>query len=165
MIQEWFSAKEITDLVKTLDCPRYPSSKKRVIEWAKREEWNANGDLCRKRKGRGGGFEYHVTLLPHDLRDEALTQHGNQIIAKEHASDRKEQDRKRAALVTTELSARQRQVMGARAAILNAIEVHQVHEELTRFQAIKRFLLTPSIFGVEHDTIIKANDRKNGSAR
>jgi putative transposase len=165
MMQKWYSAQEIADLVKRHGYKGFPATKRGIQDRAAHEQWTANGDLCRRRKGRGGGFEYHISLLPEELQASALADDRKQILATYQASSQAKQDRKRATLVTTELTARPRQVMDARAAILCAIEAHQLHDGLSRFEAIKTFLLTPSVFGVEHDTIVKANDRKNGSAR
>ena len=64
-VQEWFSAAELADLA----LPGIPSTKAGVLKMAAREGWEAaaepvRGALTRKRKGRGGGLEYHVSLLP-----------------------------------------------------------------------------------------------------
>ncbi|MGK2740565.1 transposase domain-containing protein [Tepidicaulis sp. LMO-SS28] len=61
----WLTAEEIA----ALNLPGLPSTKRKVNELAKREGWkdrrNAAGELMsRRRKGRGGGFEYQISLLP-----------------------------------------------------------------------------------------------------
>lgn len=61
----WLTAEEISQLT----LPGVPSAKRKVNELAKREGWkerrNAAGELMsRRRNGRGGGFEYHISLLP-----------------------------------------------------------------------------------------------------
>lgn len=65
---EWFSAGELA--AKTL--PGLPSTKPGILKRAKEEGWDqrsgAAGPLARKRKGRGGGVEYHVSLLPEVTR-------------------------------------------------------------------------------------------------
>ncbi|MCZ4273332.1 Mu transposase C-terminal domain-containing protein [Maritalea porphyrae] len=164
-MQSWLSAQEIADLAKRLNYSGFPTTKRGVQDLARREEWNSNADLCRKRKGRGGGFEYHISLLPEILRAGAMAESGKQIVAKDHAQTRALQDQKRAALTTSELSARQRQVMDARAAILTAIDTRQIHDGSSRFQAIKTFLLLPTECGITHDIAIIANDRANQSAK
>ncbi|MEM1077425.1 MAG: transposase domain-containing protein [Pseudomonadota bacterium] len=58
--QEWWSAQEIAD--KAL--PGVPSTKRRVNAMADREGWQGHPKLARKRRGRGGGWEYHWTLFP-----------------------------------------------------------------------------------------------------
>lgn len=64
-IELWLSAQEIADA----RLPGLPKNKRKVNELANRERWAfkvaADGSaLARTRKGRGGGIEYHVDLLP-----------------------------------------------------------------------------------------------------
>lgn len=66
---EWFTAAELADL----KLPGLPSSKRGVQMVADREGWanfkDASGHpTSRKRAGRGGGLEYHVSLLPEPAR-------------------------------------------------------------------------------------------------
>ncbi|MEN8723852.1 MAG: transposase domain-containing protein [Alphaproteobacteria bacterium] len=61
----WLTAQEIANH----KLPDMPTSKRRVNTYADRHGWaQAHAEdgsaLCRKRKGRGGGFEYHISLLP-----------------------------------------------------------------------------------------------------
>lgn len=61
----WFTAAEIAQL----GLPDLPDNKRRVQEWAAAEGWancaaKDGTPLSRPRKARGGGTEYHVTLLP-----------------------------------------------------------------------------------------------------
>jgi hypothetical protein len=63
--KEWFSAAEIA----ASGLPGVPASKRCVNALAEAEGWRARVDrhgapLARARKGRGGGMEYHWTLLP-----------------------------------------------------------------------------------------------------
>lgn len=62
---DWFSAVELADLA----LPGIPANKRMINRLAQDERWqtrqDANGEpLVRPRKGRGGGVEYHVSLLP-----------------------------------------------------------------------------------------------------
>lgn len=64
-VELWLSAQEIADA----RLPGLPKNKRKVNELASRERWAfkvaADGSaLARTRKGRGGGIEYHVDLLP-----------------------------------------------------------------------------------------------------
>lgn len=64
-VDMWLSARQIADA----RLPGIPKSKREVNELASRERWAfkvaADGTaLARTRKGRGGGIEYHVDLLP-----------------------------------------------------------------------------------------------------
>ncbi len=54
---EWFTAKTLAGL------PGLPGTESAVIRRAKRENWQA-----RKRAGRGGGMEYHISSLPQETR-------------------------------------------------------------------------------------------------
>lgn len=58
-MKEWFTLTEIADL----KLPDMPSSVSKVHEMAMRLNWG-RGELCRKSGKRGGGFEYHMSLLP-----------------------------------------------------------------------------------------------------
>ena len=67
--QEWFTAAELADL----KLPGLATSKRGVQMIADREGWatyrDASGAAAsRKRAGRGGGLEYHVSLLPEAAR-------------------------------------------------------------------------------------------------
>ena len=64
-MQEWFSPAEIAEL----RLPGTPGTKMGVNALADRNNWrdastHNNDPLARKRKGRGGGWEYHWSLLP-----------------------------------------------------------------------------------------------------
>lgn len=68
-VQEWFSAAELAEQ----KLPGLPSTKRGVQQLADREGWAAatcevRGPLARPRRGRGGGTEYHVSLLPEVAR-------------------------------------------------------------------------------------------------
>lgn len=67
--REWFSAAELAEM----NLPGLATTKPGVLLIAKREDWAARLDgegaaCCRKRAGRGGGLEYHVSLLPDAAR-------------------------------------------------------------------------------------------------
>ncbi len=59
MKKVWFSAAEIADEA----LPGVPASKRGVSRMADVSKWH-RGKLARERSGRGGGLEYHYTLLP-----------------------------------------------------------------------------------------------------
>ncbi len=61
--QEWFAAQEIADL----ELPEMPGTKRGVQEWADRHDWQREkwlGKRWRNRQARGGGVEYHYSVLP-----------------------------------------------------------------------------------------------------
>lgn len=69
----WFTAAEIADLC----LPGLPRSKRKVNERADMENWalavdDAGTPRARPRKGRGGGLEYHLSLLPDAARGELV---------------------------------------------------------------------------------------------
>lgn len=64
-MSSWLSAPEIA----ALKLPSMPTTKKAVLALAAREDWLSRRDrngrpLWRERAGRGGGKEWHVSLLP-----------------------------------------------------------------------------------------------------
>ncbi|HEY9081305.1 transposase domain-containing protein [Magnetovibrio sp.] len=64
-MKEWFTAAELASMA----LKGMPGTDRGIQSLAKRECWNsrtnaAGGMLTRKREGRGGGVEYHYTLLP-----------------------------------------------------------------------------------------------------
>ncbi len=137
----FFTAAEIADLARKYGVENFPNSERGVQIYAAREGWNDLPDhLCRKRTGRGGGLEYHFSLLPAFLWDriegEAI---GKQL------TDRFEQkqlagQRKVEKLKTTSLSQRARSVMEARASVLNAIDGYALSQGQTRAWGIRKFL-------------------------
>lgn len=61
----WFNAAELAEL----KLPGLPGTKRKINELAEAQRWVMRSDaagrpLYRKRAGRGGGYEYHVALLP-----------------------------------------------------------------------------------------------------
>ncbi|HEY5209607.1 MAG TPA: hypothetical protein VIJ42_09205 [Stellaceae bacterium] len=58
------SAAEIADLA----LKGLPIGKRQVNDIAIQKGWNSNEGQCRRRANRGGGREYHITLLPEDAR-------------------------------------------------------------------------------------------------
>lgn len=71
--KNWFTAAEIADLA----LPGLPRTKRKVNERADKENWKAaisaaGLPLARNRKGRGGGLEFHVSLLPSSAQAELV---------------------------------------------------------------------------------------------
>lgn len=64
-MKEWFTPAVLT----AMTLPGLPATERAVQILAKREGWRdrlnaAGAPLARKRKGRGGGWEYHFSVLP-----------------------------------------------------------------------------------------------------
>lgn len=58
-MKDWFTIPELAEL----RLPGLPSTERGIHDTAIRKGWRT-GDLCRKLERRGGGFEYHLSLLP-----------------------------------------------------------------------------------------------------
>ncbi|WP_170181915.1 DDE-type integrase/transposase/recombinase [Phreatobacter stygius] len=63
-MKTWLTADEIARLA----LPGLPESREAMSRKAARDGWSSHRALARPRAGRGGGFEYHVGLLPLDAR-------------------------------------------------------------------------------------------------
>lgn len=59
-MKEWFTASELAEL----KLPDLPTTERGIREMAQRANWKS-GAHCRKVERRGGGFEYHMAVLPH----------------------------------------------------------------------------------------------------
>jgi len=70
MAGDWLTISEIADL----GAASLPSSPSKLAELIERQGWRNDERLCRIRFGRGGGREYHISLLPPDARAKALAQ-------------------------------------------------------------------------------------------
>ena len=64
MAGEWLTPAEILEL----GVASLPTSMSKLQELIARENWRGDETRCRVRFGRGGGYEYHVSLLPSDAR-------------------------------------------------------------------------------------------------
>jgi putative transposase len=67
----WFTAAELSGL----DLPGMPTDKRNINRMAEREGWQhpaAEGRRWRRRKGRGGGVEYSIHVLPSFTRAKLL---------------------------------------------------------------------------------------------
>ncbi|WP_208987010.1 DDE-type integrase/transposase/recombinase [Stappia sp. TSB10P1A] len=68
-VQVWFTAAEIASLAAAGDMPGMPETKRGVNALADRESWHRYHALVRQRSGsEGSGYEYHLDLLPLDVR-------------------------------------------------------------------------------------------------
>ncbi len=85
MRQEWFSAAEIAEQ----GLPGMPATKASVILMARRLGWadpSQQGVTWRTRQGRGGGVEYHFSLLPSYAKQKLVVRlHGVDAAAVEQA--------------------------------------------------------------------------------
>ncbi len=79
--QLWWTAVEIAEA----DLPRLPSTTQRVTSLARREGWRGLGDLARRRRGRGGGWEYHWSLFPDEAKRSLLA--ASKVVATPRSAD------------------------------------------------------------------------------
>ncbi|MDC7788008.1 transposase domain-containing protein [Rhodoplanes sp. TEM] len=63
-MREWFTLAELLD-VGSLALPTDMGALSRLVE---REGWRADTRRCRRREGKGGGWEYHISKFPADVQ-------------------------------------------------------------------------------------------------
>ena len=128
-LRSWFTARELVELKLT----GLPVSESAAIRLAKREGWQSTA-LARKRSGRGGGWEYHVDLLPDDTRTDLQKR-----FALEQLQSSTDLVQSKKAITVKDApapNARQRTVMEARGALLVEIERRAILNDLSRRKAI-----------------------------
>ncbi len=175
-MSEWKSAEDWAAEALT----SLPTTKRNLNALAKRDSWQALGpEKARKRSGRGGGWEYHVTCLP----EAAQVEYRRRCDAQQAETDLAERKEREVAVVETrktDLSGRQRQVMEARAAILREIDRRVFADGVSKRQSIlslvedvkwdleavktgrnDQCVLAPELL----DAAGTANDRGNGLSR
>lgn len=156
-MKEWFTAREIAEL----KLPGLPESERGVRKKADRESWEA-----RERDASGGGREYPLTALPAEARDAYERPFRREKAAQEVAVRKEEAKRQIATLAPTSLTARQRAVMEARAAVLLEIERRMMAEGLS-ITAATHEVVEDSVTGTLspdlREAAVIANDRSGGS--
>lgn len=111
---EWLSARELIGL----KLNELPSTERAIQIMATREGWrNLGSTKARKRKGRGGGWEYHISCLPSAVQaDWTRRQKTTDLTVKAKA------DKVAIAEAPESIDARRREIMEARAAVVLDIE-------------------------------------------
>lgn len=155
----YLSAQEIADAGVRLKIRAMPHTKQGVLDYAKREEWHSVSGLCRKRAGRGGGLEYHISLLPNELQSAIHGETTKALVVVTQQEKKASELARRDRLCTSALTARQRDVMAARSAILSAIDAYQIANGMSQRQAIQAFLADPTACQIAETIIRVANDR------
>ncbi len=135
----YFTAAELAAVAKGRGITTFPHTKSGVIRYARAKGWDGS-HLCRKRAGRGGGQEYHFTLLPDFLRAVIDALDMRKAAAARLADESDADQRKLVALKASALSPRARAVMEARAEVLISIEGFAVSSGERRSWGIARFL-------------------------
>ncbi|MBP1862171.1 Mu transposase C-terminal domain-containing protein [Rhizobium herbae] len=161
----YMTAQEIADAAVRLKLKVMPQTKRGVQERIKALEWDKTHH-CKPRPGSigGGGLEYHISLLPDTMQAALQAELSREIVIADQQVRKAKEIAKREALSTNALTARQREVMNARSAILSAIEVHQISNGMSQRQSIQHFLADPSLFDISGSMIVRANDRATAKA-
>ena len=138
--KEFWTAAELAEIARSRGL-RFPQTKMGVHKHIKKEGWNDLPDhLCRKREGRGGGWEYNYTLFPGYLWAVIGGAEIKGDLAAHHEASQDAEALKIAALKTSALSVRARSVMEARAEALASIEGYALNQGQTRAWGIRKFL-------------------------
>lgn len=149
---EFFSARELAELAKSRGVSRFPHTERGVRDLASREGWNdLPNSLCRKRPGRGGGQEFHFSLLPETMRDALDYRDMRAASNKRHDTQALADKAKLEAIRGHALPARARSVMEARAEILTSIEGYAIANGQTRAWGIVQFLDAQEAFDTRQD--------------
>jgi transposase InsO family protein len=126
---EWLTAREIAEM----RLPGLAHSKRKINEFATRNGWHsamteAREPLARKREGRGGGFEFHVSLLPQIARSRLEARAGR---------DRKEHEiaRDLDLLKASDVTRRDARLF----VLARADEFHRAHPDLNLVQALEAY--------------------------
>jgi putative transposase len=162
-MDRFMTAQEIADAAQRLGLSCVPHTKRAVNMRAKREFWEEFEQFARKRSGAvgGGGIEYHVSLLPDAMQSALLGEVSKLVAVTSAAQTRAVEVAKREVLDTTDLTARQRQVMNARSQVLSTIENVQIAEGNTRSRTVDLFVESATNFDLDVSILVAANDRRN----
>ncbi|QCI65663.1 Mu transposase C-terminal domain-containing protein [Phreatobacter stygius] len=163
-VSSWLAASEIA----SARLPGLPTSRSKAKDFIARIRAD-RPDLVRPRAGRGGGYEVSADALPDVARSEivaraqktALTDPAapSQELIDAHEADK----RQMASRGTGDLTAHQREVMEARAAVLMAIDARCLASGLGRRPTVLSFLQAVAdgqLDPAEMDMVCKANDRR-----
>jgi len=159
-MREWFTAAELAEAA----LPGMPGTQRNVTAKASREGWTeraaADGTpLARKRRGRGGGWEYHVSLLPEAARAALALREGGQ--GADADGDRQEPGREEAWAAFERKPAGQREEAQRRLDALEAVE-RLVAQGSTRDRAIRT---VAGQVGESRATLYRWRQRVKGVAR
>lgn len=108
----WRTAKEYAEL----NLPGLPSTESGMVRRIQREGWEAQ-----QRLGRGGGYEYHISNLPHEARKALEAHFAREMLTRLDESPRQLKP-VTAALPNVPMTHHQRATADARVTIINAIE-------------------------------------------
>jgi len=135
-MKEWYTPSELA----SLKLPRLPCSDRGVRDMADRCGWRISSFGSRKHPGRGGGYEYHISVLPDEARRELEYRAKCAETSRQLAIIDKPTERQKDIVPVTDLTARQRQVMEARAAILLELDRRILVGKKSRNMAVAEFV-------------------------
>lgn len=155
---EYHTALEIAALAERLKVSSVPWTKRRVQDLIAREGWDQSA-LARPRQGRGGGTEYHYSLFPERLTAALISENraSRELVTAQQVMVKQQQAL--TALGDARLTAKQRSVMEARAAVLQAVQTEMIERQCTKGTAVativERAKSDPSFMKIA----CQANDR------
>lgn len=120
-LKSYYSAQELIDL----KLANLPTTKKAVIDKAKRENWQSQ-----KRKGRGGGVEYELACLPQEIQTEIRSRFISAVVE----AKPKKLPTVRAEVDVGNLTTKQREIADARMALV--AYVLELEGSMSRIKAI-----------------------------
>jgi putative transposase len=165
----WWSPREIAEAAACHRVRGVPTTERGVRQLAAREGWDGwPATKQRRREGKGGGREYHLSVLPAPLLaaiERAAVREGLETaVARREAAD----GGALAAVDPAALAARQRQAMEARGQVLTAISAWAAAQGASRAQAIAAFVAATeaggaalAAFRIEPGVVAVANDRRS----
>ncbi|MBY6117452.1 Mu transposase C-terminal domain-containing protein [Mameliella alba] len=126
--QTWWTAAEIAEA----RLPDMPTTKRRVNDLARRQSWASQPGKARRRKGKGGGLEYHVSLFPTRAKVALSKMHGMHNAAGEAPKRSRDQ----AWTEFDKLKAKAKETAESRLAALREVEALE-RAGLTRTEAVR----------------------------
>lgn len=132
----WFTAKEFADA----KLPSLPSTESGMVRRIQREGWEGQ-----QRIGRGGGYEYHISNLPHEARKALEAQLASEMLTR-LGDESRQLAPVSAQLPNVPMTHKQRSAADARATIINAVN-EMCSQGITQSAALTT-LLTQAETGV-----------------
>lgn len=154
--QEFYTAREMAEIAMTRVVTGFPATESGVVRYAKSKGWNdLPSNLCRTRAGKGGGREYHFTVMPQAMRDAVAAWGMQASLVRQHQAERDADRRKLDALRISQLPAHAKAVMQARGEILSSIDGYAISHQIDRTKAIAQFLEAQSEYHLRKEVEVR----------
>jgi putative transposase len=166
-MEHWLTASEIVEFCKREKIGGLPTTAFRMRDLLQREGFS-KPPHARKRTGvKRAPLEYRVSsklkpLEPVAFRLASLRDRERKKAALAPAASTTPTLAKRSELEVTRLNDRQRQIAEARSAVLNAVDLHMVMQDLTERKAIVDIVEQPTAFGLCEEIIAAAQGSTKG---